>query len=67
VIFGLSAEEALEKFIELSADVLEKRGIDAQARTAALKTYIERLFEEYVIDKERRLLDSGDRLNGCKL
>jgi hypothetical protein len=67
VIFELSAEQALEKFIEFSTDILEKRGIDAQARTAALKTYIEELFEEYGVDKERRLVDSGDRLNSCKL
>jgi hypothetical protein len=67
VIFELSAEQALEEFIELSANVLEKPGIDAHARTAELKTYIERLLQKYQIDKERRLVDSGDHLKNCKL
>jgi hypothetical protein len=63
----LNAEQVLDEFIELNVNVLEKRGIDAQARTAALKTYIEGLLERYGVEKERRLVDSGDHLNSCKL
>jgi len=67
VIFGLSAEQALDEFIELSFNVLEKRGINAQTRTAALKTHIEGLLDKYRIDKERSIVDSGDYPDGCKL
>jgi hypothetical protein len=67
VILGLSAEQVLDGFIELSVNVLEERGIDAQARTAVLKIYIERLLEKYGVDKERRLVNSASHLNGCKL
>jgi hypothetical protein len=67
VIFELNEEQLLDEFIELSVNVLEKQGIDAEARTAALKTYIEGLLEKYGIEKERRLVNSSDHLNGCKL
>jgi hypothetical protein len=67
VIFELNAEQVLDEFIELSVNVLEKRGIDAEARTTALKTYIEGLLEKYGIEKERRLVDSSGHNNDCKL
>jgi hypothetical protein len=67
VIFQLSAEQALDELIEFSVNVLENREINAQARTVALKAYIERLLEKYGVDKERCLVDSGDHFNDCKL
>jgi hypothetical protein len=63
----LSAEQALKEFIELTANVLEKPGIDAHARTAELKTYIELLLQKHQVDKERRLIHSGGHLDYCKL
>jgi hypothetical protein len=67
VIFGLTAEESMDEFIELSVNILEKRGIDAEARTVALKIYIENLLEKYELEKERRLLDPNDHSKGCQL
>jgi len=65
--FGLTAEEALEEFIDLSVNVLNKPGADAQGRTNTLKEYIDNLLEKYRINKKARLLDQNDRSGGCKL
>jgi hypothetical protein len=63
----LTAEQVLDEFIELNAAILEKHGIDALARTTALRTYIETLLEKYGLKREMRLLDPNERSKGCKL
>jgi hypothetical protein len=67
VLLGLTAEQALDEFIEFSVNILEKQGVDDAARTAELKVYIGRLLEKYHIEKNMRLLDPHDRSEGCKL
>jgi hypothetical protein len=67
VILGLTVDQALDEFIEFSVNILEKQGVDAEARTAELKVYIDKLLEKYHIEKDMRLLDSHDRSKGCKL
>jgi hypothetical protein len=67
VTFGLTASQAFDEFFELNVAILEKRGIDAAARTTALKTYVERLLDKYGLERERRLLDPNERSKGCKL
>jgi hypothetical protein len=63
----MNIEQAMEEFIELSVNILERQGIDAQARTTALKAHIEKLLEKYAIERETRLLDSNEPSKGCKL
>ncbi|KIM23913.1 hypothetical protein M408DRAFT_248878, partial [Serendipita vermifera MAFF 305830] len=67
VILRLTVEEALEEFTNLSVNVLDKHDIDAQARTAALRQYVDNLLVKYKVDQNHRLLDGDDRPNGCKL
>jgi hypothetical protein len=67
VTFGLTAGQALDEFIELNVAILEKQGIDAPARTTALRTYIEKLLEKYGLKREMRLLNPNERSKGCKL
>jgi hypothetical protein len=67
VTFGLTELQALDEFIKLNAAILEKQGIDARARTAALRVYIERLLDKYGLKREMRLLDPNERSKGCKL
>jgi len=67
VIFGLAVEQSLEDFVELSATVLEVQGVDAEARTMALKGYIATLMKKHSIPESMRLMDPNDRSKGCKL
>jgi len=67
VVFGLTATQVLDDFVELNVAILEKQGIDARARTTALKTYIEGLHDKYGLKREMRLLDLNERSKGCKL
>ncbi|KIM27338.1 hypothetical protein M408DRAFT_24562, partial [Serendipita vermifera MAFF 305830] len=67
VVFGLTAEDALEEFTDLSVNILDKQDIDAETRTAALRKYVEDLLVKYEIDPNLRLLDVNDRSKGCKL
>lgn len=67
VILGLSAEQALNEFIEFSANALEKQGIDAEARTTELKNHIDRVLEKHHINEGMRLMDANVRSKGCKL
>jgi hypothetical protein len=67
VVFGLNAEQALIEFIELSVNILEKHEMDAPARTAALRVYIDKLLDKYEIEKNARLLDTNARSNGSKM
>jgi hypothetical protein len=67
VVFRLNAQQALDDFIELSVTVLEKYDMDAPARTAALKVYVDKLLRRYDIGKEARLLDKSVRPNGSKM
>jgi hypothetical protein len=67
VIFGLSAELALDEFIELSESILEKQEMDAPGRTTALRVYIDKLLEKYEIGKNARLLDTNIRSKGSKM
>jgi hypothetical protein len=63
----MTALQALQEFIELNAAILENHGINAQARTSALKAYIEKLLDKYGLQEEWRLLDQNERSQGCKL
>jgi hypothetical protein len=63
----LTAVQVLDEFIELNVAILEKQGIDALARTIALKTYIEKLLDKYGLKAEMRLLDPNERFKHCKL
>lgn len=67
VIFGLTVEEAMQEFIDLGANVLEKRAIDASERTMILREYIKNLMEKHGISPTTLLLDSIDRSRDCKL
>ena len=67
MIFGLSAEEALDEFINLCVRVLDKQGVDAQTRTLELREYLDNLLEKHNINKESRLLEQSNSSNGCKL
>jgi hypothetical protein len=67
VIFRLSAEHALDEFIELSESILEKQEMDAPARTAALRVYIDKLLERHEIGKETRLQETNIRSKGSKM
>jgi hypothetical protein len=67
VVFGLNAEQALDDFIDLSVNILEKHEMDAPARTAALRVYIDKLLEKYEIEKKARLLDTTPRSKGSKM
>jgi hypothetical protein len=59
VIFGLTATQAPEEFIELNSSVLEGQRIHARARTAALEEYITILATKHGIDKNALLADSN--------
>jgi hypothetical protein len=67
VVFGLNAEQALDEFVELSVDILEKQEMDAAARTAALKIYINKLLDKYGIGIEARLLHTEACSKGPKM
>ena len=67
VVFGLTAEQAFDEFIDLSVDVLDKNGLDAEARTAALSAYTQDLLEKHGFQKDVHLLDQNLRAKGCKL
>jgi hypothetical protein len=67
VIFGLTVEQSLEDFVELSAVVFEVQGVDADARTMALKVYVSTLMKKHSIPDGMRLMDPNDRSKGCKL
>jgi hypothetical protein len=65
VVFGLTAEQALEEFSELSTNVLDFPG-EASARTTALRSHIDSLLLKYGIEKEMLLTESTSQLNGSK-
>jgi len=67
VTLGLTAEQALDEFLELSVNILEKQGVDANARTMELRLHIDRLLEKYSIKSGRLLTDPNARSEGCKL
>jgi hypothetical protein len=67
VVLGLSAEQALDEFIKLSVEFLEKQGIEPTARTAALEVYIYKLLESHEIASEMRLWDPNVRSRGSKM
>jgi hypothetical protein len=67
VVFGLSAEEALNEFIELCVNILEKYEMDVPTRTAELSGYIDKLLEKHTIRKEARLLDAKFCSNRSKM
>jgi hypothetical protein len=66
-MLGLTVEQALEDFVELSQEVLELQGADAEARTTALQAYIAKLTKKRSIPESMRLMDHNDRSKGCKL
>jgi hypothetical protein len=63
----LSAEQALDEFIELSDSILEKQEMDAPSRTTALRAYIDKLLEKHGVGKETRLQDTSIRSKGSKM
>jgi len=63
----LTAAQALDDFVELNSAILEKHGIDAPARTTALKAFIEKLLDNYGFPRQMQLLDPNERSKGCKL
>ena len=63
----MTVEDALDEFIRLSTDILDKPGVEAEARTIALRDYVDNLLDNHGISKETRLLDPNDRSKGCKL
>ncbi|KIM19800.1 hypothetical protein M408DRAFT_30919, partial [Serendipita vermifera MAFF 305830] len=67
VVFGLTVEDTLEEFINLSVNILGKQDIDAETRTTVLLKYIDDLLTKYEIDPTLRLLDGNNRSKGCKL
>jgi hypothetical protein len=67
VVLGLTAEDALEEFINLSVNILQPQRLDAQARTSKLKNYVDILLKRHGIKKNMRLLDPNERSRGCKL
>jgi hypothetical protein len=67
VVLGLNAEQSLDEFIELSDSILEKQGMDAPARTAALRVYVDKLLEKYEIGKKTRLLETNICSKGSKM
>jgi hypothetical protein len=67
VVFGLSTEQTLDEFIELSVTILEKQEMDAPARTAALRVYVNRLLQKYEIGNNVRLMDTNVRSKGSKM
>jgi hypothetical protein len=67
VVFGSSAEQALDEFIKLSVNFLEKQGMEPAARTAALEVYIYELLESHGIASDMRLWDPNVRSKGSKL
>jgi hypothetical protein len=66
-LFGLTVNEALDEFINLSTDILDIEGVQPDARTAALKVYIHNLLAKYEIKEEMRLMDPDPRSRNCKL
>jgi hypothetical protein len=67
VVLGLSAEQALDEFIKLSVDFLEKQGMEPTARTAALEVYIYELLESHGMASGMRLWDPNVRSKGSKM
>ena len=67
MVFGLNAEQVLDEFIELSVSILEKHDMDAPARTAALRVYVNKLLQKYEIGQEARLLDANVRSKCSKM
>lgn len=70
VVFGLNARQALDEFTDLNDKILEKGGMNAQGRTAELKTHIDNLLDRHNVAPNLRLLDSTVRSGGsgaCKL
>jgi len=66
-VFGLTAEEASKEFIDLTTNVLDVNGVEADARTAALGVHINDLLTRYGIEEDMHLMDPNDRSKGCKL
>jgi hypothetical protein len=67
VVLGLNAEQALDEFIKLSVNFLEKQGMEPMSRTAALKLYIYELLESHEISSDMRLWDPNVRSKGSKM
>ncbi|KIM23352.1 hypothetical protein M408DRAFT_27919 [Serendipita vermifera MAFF 305830] len=67
VIVGLSVEQALEEFIELSVTILENQELNPQTRTAATKEYITNMLTKHNMQGEEHLRDLNERSKRCKL
>jgi hypothetical protein len=67
VVLGLNAEQALDEFIKLSVNILEKQGMEPTTRTAALEVYVAGLLESREISNKMRLWDPNVRSKGSKM
>jgi hypothetical protein len=67
VVFGLNARQALDEFADLNNQVIEKEGMNAQARTAKLTKHIDNLLNRHKIAPDLTLLHPALRAGACKL
>jgi hypothetical protein len=68
-VFGLTAQEAHEDFIQFNREVLEIEGISASHRTGRLKEYLEKLGRKRGISKAlgMHIMAQNERSKHCKL
>jgi spore maturation protein SpmB len=67
VMFKLKALEALNEFIDMNSKIFEVQGVDAEARTVALKGWIDGRLAKYEMDPSVTLLDPNRGFPSCKL
>ena len=67
VVFGLNAKQSLDEFTDLNDKILEKGGMNAQARTTELKNHIDDLLNRHKVASDLLLLDSTLYSGACKL
>ena len=67
MVLRLNAEQALDEFIKLSVNILEKQGMEPTARMAALKVHIDGLLESHKIASDMHLWDSNIHSKDSKL
>jgi hypothetical protein len=57
----------LSEFISMSVEVLDVDGMDAEARTAMLKEFINKLLTKYKIERNAEIMDQSGLSMNCKL
>jgi energy-converting hydrogenase Eha subunit B len=66
-MFGLTAEQASRGVMGLVTDVLDIKGVDADARTVVLEDYIERLMDKHDLEQDIHLMSPNGRPKNCKM